>query len=204
MEGSGIMSIDYSISAIPTIYKGRQYRSRLEARWAAFFDEIGWTAEYEPFDLGKWSPDFLLTDLQTLVEVKPIREFDQPTWDKASAACRDRGLFDQEQEFPMHGLLLTCVAPVLRSHMVQIGWISGNGNSRFTAVEAYLVWIPDFESPKFIPSIASIQDEGWFSVCGDASRWASQIDRQPSFYHRYATELWARATNAVQWKGPAS
>lgn len=26
----------------PTLYRGVEYRSRLEARWAAFFTEIGW------------------------------------------------------------------------------------------------------------------------------------------------------------------
>jgi hypothetical protein len=32
------MSVEYSIPAIPTVYRGQQFRSRLEARWAAFFD----------------------------------------------------------------------------------------------------------------------------------------------------------------------
>jgi hypothetical protein len=40
-----------SAHAIPTVYKGVQMRSRLEARWAAFFDELGWPWEYEPVDL---------------------------------------------------------------------------------------------------------------------------------------------------------
>lgn len=58
----------------PTRYNGRQYRSRLEARWAAFFDQLGWPFEYEPYDLGSWSPDFLLRGASRpiLVEVKPI------------------------------------------------------------------------------------------------------------------------------------
>ena len=48
----------YTIKAHPTKYNGVQYRSRLEARWAAFFDLIGWKHEYEPIDLPGWSPDF--------------------------------------------------------------------------------------------------------------------------------------------------
>ena len=32
----------------PTLYNGRRYRSRLEARWAAFFDLVRWPFEYEP------------------------------------------------------------------------------------------------------------------------------------------------------------
>ena len=60
---------------IPTLYRGVQYRSRLEARWAAFFDLLGWPHQYEPFDLEGWIPDFLLTGRHpTLVEVKPVVE----------------------------------------------------------------------------------------------------------------------------------
>ncbi len=45
---------------IPTIYKGIQMRSRAEARWAAFFDEMGWEWLYEPIDLDGYIPDFYL------------------------------------------------------------------------------------------------------------------------------------------------
>lgn len=36
------------IKVIETIYKGYRFRSRLEARWAVFFDELGVEWEYEP------------------------------------------------------------------------------------------------------------------------------------------------------------
>lgn len=65
----------YDIKAIPTKYAGVQFRSRLEARWAAFFDLIGWVWEYEPFDLNGWAPDFRVVSRKgkvMLVEVKPI------------------------------------------------------------------------------------------------------------------------------------
>ena len=50
---------------IQTNYKGYLFRSRLEARWAIFFDACGVDYEYEPegFDLKdglKYLPDFLL------------------------------------------------------------------------------------------------------------------------------------------------
>ena len=63
----------YTIKAIPTTYAGVNFRSRLEARWAAFFDLCGWKWDYEPFDLDGWAPDFLIKTLiaTTLVEVKP-------------------------------------------------------------------------------------------------------------------------------------
>lgn len=53
------------LKAIQTEYKGYLFRSRLEARWAVFFDSCGVKWEYEPegYDLGDgihYLPDFLL------------------------------------------------------------------------------------------------------------------------------------------------
>lgn len=64
----------YTIKAIPTTYNNVQFRSRLEARWAAFFDLAGIEWDYEPFDLDGWAPDFLLRTAvgHVLVEVKPV------------------------------------------------------------------------------------------------------------------------------------
>lgn len=57
---------------IPTKYKGVQFRSRLEARWAVMFDLLEWDWEYEPLDAKGYIPDFVLTgDKPVLVEVKP-------------------------------------------------------------------------------------------------------------------------------------
>lgn len=55
------------IQAIETRYAGCRFRSRLEARWAVFFDALGITWEYEPqgFELpsGRYLPDFQLYGL---------------------------------------------------------------------------------------------------------------------------------------------
>ena len=56
---------DKTIKAIQTEYNGIKFRSRLEARWAVFFDAVGVKWEYEPegFDLSngiRYLPDFLL------------------------------------------------------------------------------------------------------------------------------------------------
>lgn len=78
------------IKAHPTTYDGVNFRSRLEAKWAAFFDELGWRWQYEPIDLDGWSPDFSITaqDGPVYVEVKPIE------W------CGEdmRGFFNQADE----------------------------------------------------------------------------------------------------------
>jgi hypothetical protein len=67
-----------SIRAKPTLYKGTRFRSRLEARWAVFFDAIGWEWVYEPSfaELSgiSYQPDFLVETRQSgthLIEVKP-------------------------------------------------------------------------------------------------------------------------------------
>lgn len=58
--------------SITTTYRGIEYRSRLEAKWAAFFTQIGWKFTYEPFDGDGYIPDFLIHgDQPLLVEVKP-------------------------------------------------------------------------------------------------------------------------------------
>jgi hypothetical protein len=62
------------IKPIETHYKGYRFRSRLEARWAVFFDalQIRWDYESEGFELGavKYLPDFFLPELRMFVEVK--------------------------------------------------------------------------------------------------------------------------------------
>ena len=63
------------LKAIETRYQGYRFRSRLEARWAVFFDALGvqWEYEKEGFDLGKagwYLPDFWLPEHSIFVEVK--------------------------------------------------------------------------------------------------------------------------------------
>ncbi len=55
----------YELKIKDTYYKGYRFRSRLEARWAVFFDACGVRWEYEPegYDLGdgiSYLPDFKL------------------------------------------------------------------------------------------------------------------------------------------------
>lgn len=63
-----------TIQAIETKYKGYRFRSRLEARWAVFFDALGieWEYEKEGFTNGEeyYLPDFYLPQHKVWVEVK--------------------------------------------------------------------------------------------------------------------------------------
>lgn len=111
-KGNIIMhKTNYAIKARPTRYGGINFRSRLEARWAAFFDLIKVNWEYEPIDLDCWSPDFRLelpcyhsecrlafekTKHILLVEVKPydcIEDFDgHPCMNYPYGTCHETGL----------------------------------------------------------------------------------------------------------------
>jgi len=61
--------------AIDTFYNGYFFRSRTEARWAVFFDALGWEYDYEfeAFKLpsGVYLPDFYFPKLNVWAEVKP-------------------------------------------------------------------------------------------------------------------------------------
>ena len=68
--------MNYAIAAIETRYNGVNFRSRLEAKWAAMFDLVGWRWTYEPRDFNGWIPDFVVHAWREIyVEVKPVNDF---------------------------------------------------------------------------------------------------------------------------------
>ena len=142
--------VKYTIDAVPTTYKGINFRSKLEAQWAVFFELIGLEWEYEPCNLKGWFPDFsvpLWKTCTTLVEVKPVDSFDQNTGSKmAQASPLDVSLW----------LVGT------KAEDWRVGWVSPAGSH--SPSEGRL-WVP-------------------FGIKG-------------------ASQFWAQAKNAIQWKPPA-
>ncbi len=74
----------YSINWQPTLYNGIIYRSKLEARWAVFFNSLGVIHSYEPRtfyfpehggDLHQYTPDFGILTEYDFIEIK----FSTPT-----------------------------------------------------------------------------------------------------------------------------
>jgi hypothetical protein len=65
-----------SIKPIETTYNGYRFRSRLEARWAVFFDAVNTKYEYEKegyaLPSGPYLPDFWLPEVECWVEIKPV------------------------------------------------------------------------------------------------------------------------------------
>ena len=106
----------------PTTYKGIDFRSKLEARWAAFFDtfRVDWAYEPEQYTLDNgllYKPDFLLHNVRVLgidspvdifVEVKgvnaltPVRQYDatkvkalhKPIFVLGNIPCYQQGLIE--------------------------------------------------------------------------------------------------------------
>jgi hypothetical protein len=102
-----------TIKAIETKYKGYRFRSRLEARWAVFFDACGYQWEYEPegFNLPcgtHYLPDFKIFgkddngDYNVFwIEVKPseagltdpkVEAFRKALWDQVERADHENNL----------------------------------------------------------------------------------------------------------------
>jgi hypothetical protein len=76
------------IKPIETLYRGYRFRSRLEARWAVFFDGAGIAWQYEPegFDLSnvkvtrKYEPDLPpgLAEQLAELDLPPVRVWNEP------------------------------------------------------------------------------------------------------------------------------
>lgn len=112
------------IKALETRYAGCRFRSRLEARWAVFFDELGITWEYEPeafeTSCGNYLPDFRITTPldpePTWFEVKPPRSAPDRrhtalAWDGEQGVVIARGMpRDTDDQFRER--YLTEVTPV--------------------------------------------------------------------------------------------
>ena len=92
-------TINKNVKAIETVYNGYRFRSRLEARWAVFFDALDVKYEYEKegYELpsGRYLPDYWLPELDIWVEIKGA-----PPTEKEEKKCRE--LFDH------HGSPVVC------------------------------------------------------------------------------------------------
>jgi len=187
---------------IPTEYKGYRFRSRLEARWAAFFDLLNWKWEYEPRDFNGWIPDFALIGKQvTYVEIKPITQFDQAVADKIDASgCKDECL------------ILGLCPSVGKYGNVLLGWLREIYYFNVDRKRASSVIDDDcnqiesswaeavFGQWEDSVNIGFCHSEGAFfdrmSGCYDGGSYGAVI-LEPNIIDT----LWAKACNQTQWKG---
>lgn len=183
--------MDYTIGAKPTMYTGHRFRSRLEARWAAFFDLCGWRWEYEPRDLPGWSPDFVLIGASRVwVEVKPITELaefaDTGRLERALLAAKAR-----------EDILLVGLGPFEVEGSTAIGWLA----QAFAGSGDDTVW----DWGEGIVGVASLEDNELapLDVCHSCGSYQGRLT---GFYNGSlmwqtprVQELWARACSMVQW-----
>lgn len=196
-------------AGIPTMFQGIRYRSRLEARWAAFFTALGWEFEYEPFDGNGYIPDFLIKgDAPLLVEVKPAVTWADYIEPIPKIVKGLEGVWDQRvwiagaSPLPSLKRYYDGVTPIAGA-MLEVwgtpggktGWTWGTNPEDTEDVEAY--WSGD---PRF----------GIFSQLGGWNRSPSGEIGKPWYDKNYISEqatahkvqqAWNVATNLVQWRG---
>jgi len=176
------------IGGIPTTYRGVNFRSRLESRWACFFDRIGIRWEYEPFDLNNWVPDFVLigTSAHVLVEIKPVSSLEDPIAIKAMKKI-ERAVGTQEC------LLCTYYLPVIDGHPC-IGWLAEHyQGSVGWALAPFCSWSPG--TIGFVHSTGILVDRISAAPAGD---WKNT---DPGILE-FVRQQWIVAGNTVQWQRP--
>ena len=191
-----------SSKGIPTKYGGTLFRSRLEARYACFFDLIAWKWEFEPFDLNGYIPDFVITNYghPFLVEIKPslikgelegepVNKIEQSGW--THEYCVLGG-----GEFPCgvgDGLCLG-----IMSFFQQTG-VDGEGNPAY---------IDSLDMAVFHGCEGKGNDDH-VGLIGDWGSWRCRIcNHGDGAHHLIGTPsreellaMWREAGNRVQWKG---
>lgn len=192
---------------IPTSYAGTRFRSRLEGRWAAFFDLLGWRWVYEPFDTAGWIPDFLIDGAAPfLVEIGPCEVWSE-YHDKATKplaayppvlayceriaheTCRHDDTY-VVSDAPARMTLVLGTLPVIESpYGLALGLLTTNG---FEAGTCHGMW-----SVCATCGGLSIVPAGGSQVHHPCGHWGTpQPPYEPELFG-----LWNQAANPVQWRG---
>jgi hypothetical protein len=185
-----IRSEDGRPFGIPTTYKSTRFRSRLEARWAAFFDLLGWSWVYEPFDADGWIPDFLIEGAAPLlIEVGPC--IDRPDYERKAE--------DGAARYPDLPTLIAGVSPAPiwgGGHVVgtpSAGLLTNDGPDGFDSSIAEASWA----SCRRCSEVGVFHTSGSFQVrpCGDHDG-----DNHLGYLARPELErYWRMAGTEVQW-----
>lgn len=171
---------------IATTFHGTRFRSRLEARWAAFFDLLSWSWVYEPFDADGWIPDFLIEGpAPVLVEVGPC--IDRPDYERKMEDGAGR-----YTELPTLMLGVSPSPPFASSWMHPgAGLLTNDGEWDPTPAEAGWANCRDCASPGIFHRSGSFR----LHPCGDHDG-DNHLLTMPA---TTLTMLWRRAGNDVQW-----
>lgn len=181
------MAGNYSIRAIETKFRSYVFRSRLEAKWAAMFEMLGWRWDYEPVNFNGWVPDFVIYGHKTVyVEVKPTIVFLPEIGDKMLASgCEEE-------------MLLVGQYPCLHDELcdsVGIGW---NAEPDIPEMQGYRA---------FDDALWQKWDHG-YGFGSESQSWRCRITGQhvSSPHGLYEVneneirDLWANAANATRFQ----
>lgn len=174
----------------PTHHNGIDFRSKLEAQWACFFEYTGWEYNYEPFEINGRLPDFIIkcknknypTIKQLIVEVKP------------EIFCTEdymKSVQDSYIDYPAHLLFLT------ENPFTSAGWgpniMIGMGREWYYDKPSWLseIFMKDHND---ISSQDAMWD-GW--IYGEIER---KTFVEYDDYAYYFQDLFKRAANNVQFK----
>jgi hypothetical protein len=178
---------------IPTTYKGIRFRSRAEACWAAFFDNLGWTWSYEPIDLAGYIPDFLVQGhdgKQVLFEVKG-GEIGTHALNQFVAKIEESGWRQEAVVVGAEPCAITSDDGLSGYHVA--GVIAAP-----ELVGDSTEW--DWQSCEFFYCISC----GKVSFMNPSASWHCRLCGAPDGHHGDAFDMvkdaWSRAKNRVQWR----
>jgi len=133
-----------TIKAITTKYNGYKFRSRLEARWAVFFDKLGIDYEYEiegyEVATGVWYlPDFHIED--GWIEVKPKNDTDIKATEKMGllvAGLQEPGVIVYGDPIDHHAILFLphFLKPGYVRHLANFNNLINSHDAALTARQA--------------------------------------------------------------------
>ena len=186
------MSKDYK--AIATKYRNFEFRSRLEAKYAVFFDLVGWRWSYEPPERAGWIPDFAIGERPTLVEVKPF--YRTAEWGDAVQKIIDSG----ERE----NVILLGSDPC---------WISAEPDNESGSDEPRVAWLLTEgqvwdlhfgfcgnDKLGLCPMQHAWRNQIWIppTDCRKPNKW-STVGISRSDKEKYLVEYWGEACNISKW-----
>jgi len=187
------------ITAIPTHYAGLQFRSRLEARWACFFDQLGIRWDYEPIDLPGMIPDFVLPDLGFMLEVKPTYDVSELALRREDLHRRALPWIMEEREAALRALdaddslhVSFTDAVLADIDLIKHGFDSVDGR-RVAVVGSDLFTDPADDSCSLDGRLYVVTDNGRYAL--------APFDYD--FPHAKSADVllaWRRAQNATQWR----
>jgi hypothetical protein len=170
---------------IPTKFDGTQFRSRLEARWAAFFETLGWGYIYEPFDADGYIPDFVITRPRVtplLVEVKPATTH-------AEYLAEAKRVLERTKDHWQHDFIILGVNPYYENPWNTTAGYYFGADSRRNATAVW--WVrqtgPNHDHIYLKPAFTR---SGTVSGSRCGTNW---LDKH-----------WRESGNKVQWKSPGT